>query len=206
MKISFFGVLTLISFLAFGQYKAEKFQTALLEAKYGALLLYNGKTNSFSLKFESKSVVPTDKPNFVRIDNILMQSSISPFTQKLDFNHFDDATTKKYLAGWKDYEKKWVEEQLKIALTEKEEFIDLSGRPFLFWSYDMPKTKNKDSVDKQVYLVTICFDQILILNGPVEKGKSEKTIKDKLVAIAGTLTMNPNQTQDVEKLYYELKK
>jgi len=40
----------------------------------------------------------------------------------------------------------------------------------------------------------------------VEKGKSEETIKDKLVAIAGTLTMNPNQTQDVEKLYYELKK
>lgn len=206
MKNYFFGLLTFISFLANGQYKAEEFEAALLEAKYGAMLVYNGQTNSFSLRFESKSVEPTDEPNFIRVDHILMQSSITPFTQKLDFKNLDYETQKKLLTGWKAYEKKWVEEQLKIKLTEKTDFIDISNKPFLYWAYDMPKSKNKDSVDKQVYLVTICFDQLLILNGPVEKEKKEETIKEKLVTIAKTLTLYPNQTQDIEKLYRELKK
>jgi hypothetical protein len=206
MKKYVLGFLTLISFLANGQYKAEEFEAGLLEAKYGALLVYNGQINSFSLRFESKSVEPTDKPNFIRVENILMQSSITPFTQELDFKNLDNETQKKFLIAWKAYEKKWVEEQLKFKLIEKDEFIDISNRPFLYWIYDMPKNKNKDSVDKQVYIVTICFDQLLILNGPVEKGKKEEIIKEKLLTIAKTLTLYPNQTQDMEKLYHELKK
>jgi hypothetical protein len=206
MKKCLLGLLTLISFLANGQYKAEEFEAALLQAKYGALLVYNGQTNSFSLKIESKSVDPTDKPNFIRVDNILMQLSITPFTQELDFKNLDNETQKKFLTGWKSYEKKWVEEQLKIRLTEKADFVEISNKPFLYWTYDMPKSKNKDSVDKQVYIVTICFDQLLILSGPVEKGKEEETIQEKFLTIAKTLTLYPNQTQDLEKLYNELKR
>jgi hypothetical protein len=206
MKKYFFGLLTLVSFLANGQYKAEEFEAALLQAKYGALLVYNGQINSFSLRFEAKSIEPTNNPNFLIVDNILMQSSITPFTQELDFKNLDNETQKKYLTAWRAYEKKWVEEQLKFKLTEKEEFIDISNRPFLYWTYDMSKDKNKDSVDKQVYVVTICFDQLLILSGPVEKGKKEETIKEKLLTIAKTLTLYRNQTQDIEKLYHELKK
>jgi hypothetical protein len=206
MKICLIGLLTLISFFAVGQYQAEEFQAALLEAKYGALLVYNGQTNSFSLKFESKSFEPTDQPNFIRVDNVLMQSSLTPFTQKLDFNKLDKQTQEKFLMGWKSYEQGWVEEQLKIKLTEKKEFIEIASKPFLYWTYDMPRSKDSNSVDKQIYLVTICFDQLLILNGPVEKGKKEDIIRDKLLMIAKTLTLYPNQTQDIEKLYNELKK
>jgi hypothetical protein len=111
MKRYLSGLLTLISSLANGQYKAEEFEAALLEAKYGALLVYNGQTNSFSLRFESKSFEPTDKPNFIRVDNILLQSSITPFTQELDFRDMDNETKKKFLKSWKAYEKRWVEEQ-----------------------------------------------------------------------------------------------
>jgi len=171
MRHYFLGLLTLISFFTFGQYKAEEFEAALLEAKYGALLLYNGQTNSFSLRFESQSIEPTDKLNFVIVDNLVIQTSITPFTQNLDFNNLDNETQKKYLASWKAYEKKWVEEQLKIELTEKEEFIDIVNKPTLYWAFNMPKSKDKESVDKQVYLVTVCFDQLLILSAPVEKSK-----------------------------------
>jgi hypothetical protein len=204
MRVYLIGPLILTSFFTFGQYQAEEFQAALLEAKYGALLVYNGQTNSFSLKFESKSFEPTDKPNFIRVDNVLMQSSITPFTQKLDFNSLDNETQKKLLTGWKAYEQGWVEEQLKIKLTEKKEFIEIGSRPFLYWTYNMPKSKAPSSVDKQIYLVTICFDQLLILNGPLEKGKKEDTVKNKLLTIAKTLTLYPKQTQDIEKLYNEL--
>ncbi|TXH27550.1 MAG: hypothetical protein E6Q96_06360 [Cyclobacteriaceae bacterium] len=206
MKIYFFGLLTLIPFLANGQYKAENFEAALLQAKYGALLVYNGHTNSFTLRFESKSVEPTDKPNFIKVDNVLLQSSLTPFTQEFDSKNLDNEAQRKLLTAWKAYEKKWVEEQIKVKMTERAEFIDISSRSFLYWSYDMPKSKDKSSVDKQVYLVSICFDQLLILNGPVEKGKTEEAIKEKFLTIANTLTLYPNQTQDIEKLYHELKK
>lgn len=206
MRIYFIGLLLLIPFWTNAQYKAEEFEATLLEAKYGAFLLYNGQINSFSLKFESKSVEPTDKPNFLRVDNILMQSSITPFQEKLDFNHLDKPTQKRYLRGWKAYEKEWVEEQLNIKLTEKEEFIEISNRPFLYWTFNMPRSNEPGSVDSQMYLVTICFDQLLVLNGPVEKGKEEGVIKNKFLTVARTLTLYPNQTQDIEKLYNELKK
>jgi hypothetical protein len=197
--------LTLISTLAHGQYKAEEFEAALLEAKYGALLVYNGQTNSFSLKLESQSVQPTERPNFIMVDSILLQVTIMPFHQKLDFANLDYQTQTKYLTSWKAYEKQWVEEQFKARLTENEELIDISNKPFLYWTFEMPKSGNSNSVDRQVYLAAICFDQLLVLNAPVEKDQGEGTVKDKILLIAKTLTLYPNKTQDLEKLYNELK-
>lgn len=205
MKNCITGFLALISFFAYAQYTAEEFEASLLPAKYGALLIYNGQTNSFSLKFESKSVATTDEPNFIRVDNVLMQSSTIPFTQKLNFNNLSNITQKKLLTEWKIYEKGWIEDQLKIKLTEKEEFIEIAGKPFLYWVYNMPESKGPGAIEKQIYLVTICFDQILLLNGPLEKGKREETIKDKILTTAKTLTLYPGVTQDINKLYNDLK-
>ena len=208
-KILFILILLFISGPSAGQtekYKAEEFEAALLQAKYGALLVYNGQTNSFTLRFESTAVEPTEQPNFLRVDGLLLQSSITPFTVKLNFQSMDEEAMKQYLLAWKAYEKKWVEEQLKQEVTEKHEFIQISNRPFLYWMYDMPKKHREGNVEKQVFVVTICFDQMLILNGPVVAGEKESNLRDKLLAIAKTVTLYPNQTQDVQKLYNELKK
>jgi hypothetical protein len=64
----------------------------------------------------------------------------------------------------------------------------------------MPKDNN--SVSKQVYLFTICFDQILLLNGPVVKDQTE--MKTVLINIAKTLELFPDKTQDLRKLYFDL--
>lgn len=206
MKTFILGLLTFLStFCALGQnYKAEAFQASLLQTKYGAMLVYNGQRNSFSLKFVSKSFETTERPNLMKVDNLIMQSSITPFTQKLDFENLDENTQNKLLTGWKKYEKSWVEEQLKTKVNEKEEIIKIGNRSFLCWTYDMPK--DNKTIDKQVYLVCICFDQMLILSGPVEKGKSEFVLRDKFIEIAKTLEVSPNRLQDVNKLYNDLKK
>ena len=62
------------------------------------------------------------------------------------------------------------------------------------------------SVVNQVYLVTACFDQLLILNAPVLKGQKDKEVTDKLSEVASTLEFKPNAVQDIKKLYTELKK
>lgn len=191
---------------AFGQYVPEDFQAVLLKAKYGAMLVYNGQKNSFSIKFISKSFKPTDKENFVTVDDYIINSSIIPFQVEVDFDQLEESEQRVFLSEWKKYEKAWVEEQLKETLNEKEEFLTIGGRLFIYWSYDMPKSDDPDAVDKQVYLVSACFDQMLVLSGPVEKKKSEVALKDKLVGIAKTMEVYRGQVQNINKLYTDLMK
>jgi hypothetical protein len=203
-------VATLFVFFSFNaftqQYEAEKFEAALLQAKYGAMLVYNGEKNSFSLKFVSKAIEPTEKPNFVKVDDILMQASITPFQQKLAFDNLNEEAQRKWLLGWKNYERDWAAEQLKTKLTETEAFVKIGDKLFLQWTFNMPMSDKPGSIAKQVYLVTICFDQILVLNGPLENDKSESALLEKLKSVASTLKLNPGQVQDLEKLYQELMK
>ncbi|HCW06764.1 MAG TPA: hypothetical protein DGG95_05300 [Cytophagales bacterium] len=209
MRIFTFGLLILFSTLgALGQkYEAEKFDAALLQAKYGAMLVYNGERNSFSIKFVAKSFKPTEAENFVRVDGNLINSTIVPFQVEVDFDKLEESIQKKLLTQWKKYEKDWIEKEHKTKLLkETEEFVRIGGRLFIYWSYDMPQDGNPDTVDKQLLLVTACFDQMLILSGPVEKNKSVTVLKDKLFAIAKTLEVNPRQVQDIKKLYTDLMK
>lgn len=195
-----------ISITAIAQYKPEEFQAGLLQAKYGAMLVYNGQKNSFTLKFVFKSVEPTERPNFVRVDGSLMQSTLFPIHKEYDFASLTEEEQKIVLQNWKLYEKKWVEDQLKIKLNEKEEFLKINDKLFLYWSYDMPTKKDDPyAVVKQMYLVTLCFDQTLVLNGPIEKGKSEIELRNKLTSVAKTLELKAGQVLDMKSLYYELK-
>lgn len=183
-------------------YKAEEFQLAILKSKEGALIVYNGQQNSFTLKVIAKTIEATEQENFMVVDNKLMQTAVIPFTEKFDFLSLDERTEKELLNGYKAYEKEYVEEQLKMKLQEREEFISMDGRVFKYWSFDMPK--DNDSVSKQVYLFTICFDQILMFNGPVVKNQLEQDLKTLLIQVARSLQMYPNKTQDLQKLYFEL--
>jgi hypothetical protein len=135
-----------------------------------------------------------------------MQASITPFQQKLAFDSLSEEAQRKWLLGWKNYERDWAAEQLKIKLTETEAFVKIGDKLFLQWTFNMPASNKPGSIAKQVYLVTICFDQLLVLNGPLEKGKSESALTEKLKTIASTLQVNPGQVQDLEKLHQELMK
>jgi hypothetical protein len=191
-----------ISFNLLGQYKAEEFQAAMIETKFGAMIVYNGQKNSFTMRVVSKSIEPTEQENFLLVDKKLVQSSIIPFQEEFDFKSLTMEKQKELLSGYKEYEKEYVQDQLKIKLTESEQFINLEGKMFKYWSFDMPK--DNSSVVKQVYLFTICFDQILILNGPVEKGQSESGLKSILINMAKSLELFPDKTQDLRKLYFDM--
>lgn len=209
MRIFTLGILTLLStFSVVGQkYEAETFEAALLEAKYGAMLVYNGQINSFSIRFIAKSFKPTDQENFVIVDDNIIGSSIIPFQVKVDFDKLEEPIQRKFLTQWKQYERDWIEKEKNIKIDkETEEFIKIGGRLFIYWSFDMPKSNDPDAVVKQLHLVTACFDQLLVFSGPVEKNESESILKDKLFGIAKTLSVNPGQVQDIKRLYTELMK
>jgi hypothetical protein len=61
------------------------------------------------------------------------------------------------------------------------------------------------SVAQQVYLITICYDQMVVLNAPIPKAKAEARVKGLFVRIANTLELNTGHTYDINKLYYALR-
>lgn len=192
------------SFIAFTQvpYKAEEFESALLQSKTGAFLVFNGEKHSFTIDLLGK-ITPNEKPNFLSINDNILQTLIIPFETKLDFENLTEIEQKENLIAYHNYELDYVKEQLNVKkLNEKYEFVKLNGKVFLKWTYDMPKSFN--SVDKQSYLITICFDQILILNAPIINGKKLNEIQELLLKIGKTLKLI-NQPLDLEKLYNDLK-
>jgi hypothetical protein len=197
-------LLSLICFsiAASAQYKAEEFQASVIETKFGAMIVFNGQKNSFAIRIVSKSIEPSQQENFLLVDKKLIQASAIPFQEQFDFVSMSTDQQKELLTGYKEYEKEYVLEQLKTQLEESEQFMNLEGKMFKYWSFDMPK--DNSSVVKQVYLFTICFDQILLLNGPVVKGQSESEVKSVLISMAKSLEVFPGKTQDLRKLYFDM--
>ena len=184
------------------QYQAEEFQASLVEAKFGVMIVFNGQKNSFTLRIVSKSIEPSEQENFLLVDKKLIQSSAIPFQEEFNFKSISIEQQKDLLTGYKEYEKEYLQDQLKTGLTGTEQFLNLDGKIYKYWSFDMPKGNN--SVTKQVYLFTICFDQILLLNGPVVKDQNEAEVKSLLINMAQTLELFPGKTQDLRKLYFDL--
>jgi hypothetical protein len=203
VRFVLFVLFTFLSFNLHAQYKAEDFRVALLEAEYGAMIVFNGQINSFSLKVEDKAVRRTNKPNFMSADSLLFQSIVIPFQEQRDFAGLTADEKKDLLLNYRLFEKEYVEEELHIKLKETVEFIDINNQPFLYWSFKMPQEDT--SVSQQAYLITICFDQIVVLNGPVPKGKTAAPLKALFLKIAQTLDLNPGKTYDVDKLFYDLR-
>jgi hypothetical protein len=201
-KVFLLTVACAASLTTYAQYKAEEFQVALIEAKYGALIAYNGQRNSFTLRIVSKSIEPTEAENFLKIDNKLIQFTTIPFQEEFDFKSLSTDMQRNLLNGYKEYEKEYVQEQLKMKIIESEQFLNLEDKMFKYWSFDMPK--GNGSVVKQVYLFTICFDQILMLNGPVISGQVEADVKNLLITIAKTIELFPDKVLDLRKLYFDL--
>ena len=190
-------------------YKAEEFQSAVMQKKNGALVVFTGQYHSFTMDIIGDSIKPSNEPNFITVDNKILQLSNIPFPSKVDYENLSDEIQKNNLLGYMNYEMKYIKEQLNLkSLNEKYEFITLNDKICMFWKYDMPKSYK--TIDKQCYLITNCFDQILVLNSPVTKGeKSNSTsydsIKDFLLTIGKTLKLN-NHTIDLENLYKEINK
>jgi len=204
------GFTVLMTVYSQENYTAETFKAALMQTKTGAMIVYNGEKHSFTIDIIGDTIKPTDHPNFIQVDNGILQASIIPFNTKLDFENMSTDSQKKNLLGYMKYELEYDKEQLNSKdLKEKHEFVSLNGKTFLFWTFDMPES-NK-TVAKQCTLITICFDQIVALNMPVTKGKQTGSlgtydkIKEYLFSTGKTLKLN-DQSLDLNKLYYDLKK
>ena len=184
------------------QYQPEEFQTVKLKARYGVMVVYNGRTNSFTFRIEADSVGNTENPDFLWVDGKRFHAAIVPFLQSPKTP--DEAEQKRLLEAYRKYEQRYIEKELdKGPLTGKSEFLNINNKSMLFWTLTMPK--DDKTLTKQFYIFVICFDQMLTFNALVEKGKDEAEVKRMIIRCAETLEIFPGHLQDLNKLYYEVK-
>jgi len=114
------------------------------------------------------------------------------------------------LNSYVDYEMEYVTKELKLVTTNlKREWIDIHGRKFLLWEYEVPKQKVKggedvsDQAKAQLYVSTIWYDQVLDISSPVLQDMKEGDARTFVFAIAATLTSYEGEL-DMDGFYKKL--
>jgi hypothetical protein len=186
-------------------YPAEEFESALILKKIGGVVVYNGPKHSFTFNINGDSIRPDSKPYLITTNKRILKPSTMQFQRKFNFDSLDEAFLRENMVGVMNHLK--IQQHNSKDLSKNYEFIVINGQTFMFWECEMP-AGNK-SIDKQYYMETICFDQVLILNIPVMKGdkrssSADNNIRDFLTAIAKSLKLN-DYPIDIEKLSKELK-
>jgi hypothetical protein len=189
LPLTFFLFLT---FSAVSQgYKAETFHLATQKSAKAFIVKYKSDLHSFSITVEGNRIVeqpPHGQQNYLSVDNNVLQFLVVPFPVKADYLNFDDEKKKEFLSEYEEYEMSYIKDALKVTdLNKKLQFIDLNGRLFLFWFYDMP---GRYQVRQQCYLITVCYDQMLVLNAPVSTGEDMLAKKDFLCTVGKSLKLS----------------
>jgi hypothetical protein len=178
------------------------FEAALLPAPNGALLVFTTKQQSFSVRVVSPKVEPLDKPGFMRVNGQIVQAVILPAPIGPTQQQVGNERAKQLLVAYKEHESSYIQHDLKAPIrNELVRFLHLGNRLFMLWTYDMPATNRQ--IKQQQYLVSLCFNQALILNCPVERRASAAASLQLLTRIGQTLDIK-NEGANLEQLYYQL--
>jgi hypothetical protein len=166
----------------------EEFTLSFSANDQGGTVLFQGKSHSFSVDIVAKEVKKTDNPGFYLVDNHIVQTSIVPLPPvKFNLSQLTEAQQKQALSAYVDYEMAYFKNEAKLKVTNlKKEWVTINSRLFIVWHFIMPP--NND-VKQQIYLSTICFNQILDLNTALLAGDDYSQREDSLKKMAGTVQM-----------------
>lgn len=206
MKFLSLFLLLLFSNKLFAQSSEEKFKSALMEKKDGAVVVYSSNRHSFTLDIISDNIKPL-QPGYVSVNNKILQF-VFVGNDALRQTENTEEQQKTQLLGYMQYELDYIKNELKIdysGLTH--DWVIINNKIYLLWYYDMPvgKEVEKGAILKQFNLSTLCFEHVLNLNTPFEQRDSLEADKNFLVKVAQTLKQNDFEI-DFNALYNELQK
>ena len=178
----------------------EEFQFSYLPKKNGGQFLYNGRAHSFTVDIVSDNINTTEYPNYIKVNNHILQSSVVPLpVTHPDLKRLTMAEQKDALTGYMDYELDYFKNHLHLNFRNlKKEWMTINSRLWLIWSFNIPAEKEvADTVQQvvaQIYSSTICFNQVLDLNMPLFQDEHyEKTRKRVIQYMSTVKTFNKRQ-------------
>ncbi|HWD89377.1 MAG TPA: hypothetical protein VG367_14700 [Mucilaginibacter sp.] len=204
MRTLFIFIFTVVAGSAFAQSSTEDFKKALMKTKDGAEIAYTSNKHSFTFNIVADSIKPLQNPGYLIVNNKVIQYILIGNSALLASDSTQEKQ-KQQLLGYMQYELEYIRGELKIDYQNlHNEWLDLNGKTFLLWYYDMPPNSDKKAnVTKQINLSTMCFTHVLNMNTPFEMNDDLEKDKHMLTAIAETLKMN-NFTIDFNELYKKL--
>jgi hypothetical protein len=207
MKKLFVFFLTSVCFqFAVAQSQQENFESALMEKKGGAIVVYSSNEHSFTFNLDFGKVQPQNKPGLVIVDNDVLQFVKIPYAYKSKI--IDTAVERASLKEYMNYELKYLKDDVKLEYSNVvTEWITINGKVFLSWMYNMPANfaDRKDGTQKQIFLTGIFFSNFVSVNTPVLKDGDVKKSQTLLLKVASTFKENDFKI-DFNELYKELHK
>jgi hypothetical protein len=208
-------LLTIITItFSYGQSEisSEKFRYIFKSIKNGGEIIYNGKNHYFSINVIGKKIRQADvensnnesNQNFVIIDNVTVQTSIVPLPQTLpksyNLSKLSSIQKKELLDGYVNYELDYFKNELNLNLDNvKKEWKIINSNLFIFWYFEMPISKNSElNTKRQIYVSTICFNQVLVINVPIFKETTIQKYLPLVTKLAESVKML-NQAYSIKK-------
>jgi len=199
-------ILSIISFLListslFAQQNAERFQLAVVPAKFGIKVVYTSNKSAVTLDVVAKDAKPIEHPGVVLVGKQILQFHFTPATQ--DSLRQSTEQQKQLLLNYLKYETDYAKQQLKMEeMVTTTEWLTINNKLYLLWSYNLDKD-DQSNVIKQYYLCTLSFNNVLTINTPIIKGDNEEASKALMMQIGRTL-MQFDTRIDIDKLYKAL--
>jgi hypothetical protein len=180
------------------------FDSALIPTKDGAVLAFTNDSKSFTINLVSEKIEPLEQRNFVLVDNWIFQAFVLDFENPKNVDLTQESEQKKALSQYVMYEIEYFKKELGYACDSlKFKWGSLNDKYFYFWHFNAPKELK--TLKKQMYLTTICHNQFLNLNIPLDTASAFQDGKDFLFSVAKTLVVK-NEPIDFQELYNELNK
>jgi len=203
IKLNLFMALLTVTSVAFAQadINTEVFTSHVTFNASGANVAYIGKGHSFTVDVIGTDVkeaphgdVSQPNQNFVIVDKDIVQASLVPLPQPIAdgvmLSKLTDEQIKPTLEGYVDYEIDYVKQLNASPTNIKKEWKTINSRLFLLWYFEFKPEGGSDVAVKmsaQVYLSTLCFNQVLDLNMPLADKKDYDKFEAQLEKIAATL-------------------
>jgi len=184
---------------------ADEFHMGLFKTDKGARLIYTSDIKSMEMEFISDNIEPSENPDAMTIDYVPFHTELIPAQQNFNFDSLPTEKQKEGLTRFMNNEIVRLSKNLNQDFEPPViEWMTLNNKLFLFWS--IKSTDTKSEYEKQLFLTTVCFKQVLNLNTSVIRmGGNFENAKALLVKTLKTLKLN-NFGIDLKKLYEELNK
>jgi hypothetical protein len=173
----------------------------------GVLFVWNRPDIHFTIAIKGAEIKPLDDSEhiFFTVDGKVFQiqlASISQFAADAKAKKLDD---KSLLAAHRDWESKYLEDQLGSKLQVQSSSAKLSsGADALLWQFEMPEGMNSDA-RKQIYLTVVSKDYVLLLNSVATATISDQMAQKFLLDTIATLKIS-DAPIDVKQLSESIRK
>jgi len=190
-NIKLIALTLLVLFSASNLRAQDDEQGGMLKTDKGILIVWNEPKNNYTLEIKGNEIRPIpDKRLMFLADGKFLQLMTVPKKDFLKKAQKQDLDDKAILTAHRDWEVQYLGGVFKETLKIDSSWQKLSnGMDALWWNFEMPAKANSQA-KKQVYLIVLKGDHILLLNSVVTAKVDEKTVQQFLIDTMATLKIN----------------